>query len=324
MAKKSKKKKHNINKWYNNEEGVRNAGYDDSQYFDINTEEGQKNILQMQKSMKDPIYFIENFVKVRILDDSLSESDNGRIINIKLRDYQKDIIKNVLNERFLIFMLARQCGKTSTISMTYLWYLLFEDNYNILVLANEHSKAKEIITELKTMYENLPFWIQVGVKKYNENEIVFENGSRIVAKATTKKSGRGGTWNVVYVDEMAFIPENIIEDFMKSSFSTVTSGKTSKFIVTSTPQGRNYFWKMYNNAKSGDSEFKALFYPWYENPNYDEKFKEKIINTFGERFFRREYECVGENTFINIYDKIEKKYLKIKIGDFYKMCENEN
>jgi len=111
MAKKSKKKKHNINKWYNNEEGVRNAGYDDSEYFNINTEEGQKNILQMQKSMKDPIYFIENFVKLRVLDDSLSESQQGRIINIKLRDYQKDFICNILNERYLICMMGRQQGK---------------------------------------------------------------------------------------------------------------------------------------------------------------------------------------------------------------------
>ena len=110
MTKKSKKK-HIIKKWYNNEEGVRNAGYDDSKYFDINTKEGQQNIIHMKKSMKNPEYFIENFVKLRVLDESLDESQQGRVVNIKLREYQKDLIKNVINERFIVAMMARQMGK---------------------------------------------------------------------------------------------------------------------------------------------------------------------------------------------------------------------
>jgi len=330
---------------YNNNE-LKFIEQSDKTDFLVESENGYIPIKQSLKTVKYQIYEIETHSgkKLKCADEHILIDQNNKEVYVKdleLHDYIKTkdgsekIVKKVIHKEFdnmydleleynhLYYTNDILSHNTSTVSMMFLWYLLFEDNYNILVLANDHTKSKEIIQEIKTMYENLPFWMKVGAKKYNENEIIFENGSRIIAKATTAKSGRGGTFNIVYADELAFVNDNVIDDFMKSSFSTVTSGKSSKFIVTSTPQGRNYFWKMYMKAKNGDSEFKALFYPWYLHPDRDETFKEKIIKTFNNRYFRREYDCVGENTFINIYDKIEKKYLKIKIGDFYKMCENE-
>jgi len=294
MAKrKTKKKKQNKSilecdsTWYNGMTGVLKAGVDVSEFFH-DTEEGHYRMEEVQKCMKDPKYFINHYVHIRTAD--------GDIIQVTLRDYQEDFVENILNERFLITMMARQMGKTSTVSMCFLWYLLFKDNFRILVLANVEDKAKEIIEEIKTMIEHLPVWLQEGIKAWNEKTISLANGSKISARATTKKSGRGSVNSIVYVDELAFIDENIVSGFMKSALPSITAGKDTKMIITSTPQGRNYFWKMYTEAKNRISEFKHLFYEWTRHPDRGEDFKNTIISTLGERAWRGEYLCAFEGS----------------------------
>jgi len=276
--KKSKKDKTSI--WYNGIKGVKKSN--------VNINLSDEQIKEIKKCMQDPFYFIEKYVKLRTLDNGIS--------NIKLRKYQKDMIGKMFNNRFLIAMMARQMGKTSTVSIFFLWHLLFHDNFSILVLANVQKKAKEIIDEIKNMYKKLPIWLQEGVEEWNKLSITLESGSKISAEATKDDSGRGSTHNIVYIDEMAFIHDSIISEMMKATFPIITSGKKTKLIITSTPRGRNYFWKMYTDAKRGKSVFKHVFYHWKEHPDRDEKFKENIINTFGERYWSREFECSFDGT----------------------------
>ena len=301
--KKSQKKKKKGSIWYNGIVGVKKLG------VKLSITEYQKN--ELQKCMDDPFYFIEKYVKLRTLKDGIT--------NIKLRSYQKDMIKKMFKEQFTITMMARQMGKTSTVSMFFLWNLLFNDEFSVLVLANVQKKAKEVIDEIKIMIKNLPVWLQEGVEEWNKLSIKFENGSKISAEATKEDSGRGSTHNIVYIDEMAFIRDNIISEMMKAVLPIITSDTSgkSKIIITSTPKGRNYFWKMYMDAKRGYSIFKHNFYHWTELKTRDEKFKQGIIDTFGQRYFSREFECVGPETEITVRDKGSGEIKKICISDLY-------
>ena len=288
--KKTKKKQQKVNLYYNNEYNVRKEG------LKFKLEEWQEN--EINRCSCDPFYFIENYIKIRNVD-------NQELIPMKLRSYQHDMIQNILDERFVITMMSRQMGKTSTCSVLFLWYSLFKSNHKILVLANVQEKATEIIEEMQTMIKEIPLWLQKGVTEWNKKSITFENGSKIRATATTHRSGRGGTFNIVYIDEMAFIEENIIEKLMRSVFPSISSGTTTKMIITSTPQGRNYFWKLWtksirayksNNEALIKDAFKPLFYQWTEHPNRDESFKQSIITKFNLKVWRAEYECLFEGS----------------------------
>jgi hypothetical protein len=279
-TKKVKGAKKDSNMFYNGKRGIKKAGV----VIDL-TEEQEEEI---RKCANDPIYFINNYIKIRMADRGIQQ--------IILRDYQEDFIMKMVKDRFLITMMARQMGKTSTVAMLFLWYILFYDNFTILVLANIEKKAKDIIKLIKPMIKNLPLWMQEGVEEWNKLSITFENGSSIEAEATKEDSGRGGMHNIVYVDEMAFISDNIIGEMMKAAFPVISSGQTTKLIITSTPKGKNYFWKMWANAVKGVGFFKHVYYDWTMLKTRKPDFERGIIDTFGERYWAREFLCSFEGT----------------------------
>lgn len=232
------------------------------------------------KCTENPEYFIEKYMKVVSLDEGL--------VKFKLRSYQKRIIAGCHNNRNSIILSGRQSGKTITMAGYILWYALFNPDKIVAILANKGATAREILSRITIALEAIPFFLQPGCEVLNKSSIEFANGAKIIAAATSASSIRGLSVNLLYLDEFAFV-ENAIE-FYKSTFPVVTSGKTTKVIVTSTPNGMNLFYKLWSNAKQGISTFIPIEVKWTEVPGRDKKWREETIKDLGEAGFRQEYE----------------------------------
>jgi hypothetical protein len=250
----------------------------------------QEHQIEIAKCMADPVYFISTYVRIKYVDEE-------ELVLFKPRDYQLEMLEKMLNYREVIVKLPRQAGKTSIVSALLLWHLLFINNYSVLVAAHVLSKAEDIIAAIKGMFENLPDFLQRGVKEYNKRNIIFESNARIRAAATQGNSARGDTYNLIYLDEFAFVPTHVADAFIRSVMPVVSSGKTTKTFITSTPQGMNMFYDMWKAAKEGASGYQWVEIKWNQVPNRDEVFKKKIISQFGEDYFNQEYgaEFIGSS-----------------------------
>ena len=232
---------------------------------------------------EDPIHFIESYMKVVTIDQGL--------VPFVMYDFQRRIVQSVFDNRFTICKIPRQSGKTTTMIACILHLILFNPNYRAAILANKLKTATEIMDRLKVAYENLPKWLQQGIVEWNKTSITLENGSKLICSSTSSSAVRGSSYNFLLLDEFAFVPEQIAEEFFSSVYPTITSGTTSKTVIVSTPNGLNLFYKMWENAKNKRSEFNPIEAHWWEVPNRDEKFKEVTIRNTSERQWMSEYEC---------------------------------
>jgi len=169
--------------------------------------------------------------------------------------------------------------------------ILFNESQNIAILANKGSLARELLNKIQLAYEHLPKWLQQGVVVWNKGNIELENGSKIVSAATSSSAIRGGSFNLIFLDEFAFVPQNMAEDFFASVYPTISSGKTSKVIIVSTPNGMNHFYRMWSDAKDGRSLYVPVEVHWSEVPGRDEKWKEETVKNTSPEQFRQEFEC---------------------------------
>jgi len=228
-------------------------------------------------------YFLENYVKIDAVDDGL--------VKFQLRDYQHRMIDSIVDNRYTIMLTARQIGKSTITAAVALHYALFRSRYKVGLLANKDDLAKELLDKIFTAFENLPLWLQQGVKKMDAHELVLENGSRIFARATSKSAVRGRSINCLILDEFAHINENLAQEFYASTFPTISSGKTTKLVIISTPKGYNLYHKLWTDAENQRNTFNPVKVLWYEVPGRDEAWrKEQIANT-SEELFRQEHEC---------------------------------
>ena len=251
-------------------------------------------VTEFMKCAQDPEYFIERYVKIVNIDEGL--------VNFNLYDYQKDIVTTAVEERFVICKMPRQCGKTTTIAGVLLWYVIFHENFNIAILANKLAQAREILSRIQLAYEHLPKWLQQGITEWNKGNMELENGSKILASATSSSAIRGGSFNLVYLDEFAFVDNNMQESFFASVYPTISSGKTSKVLITSTPNGLNMFYKIWADSEVGKNDYKRIDVHWSQVPGRDQRWKEETIRNTSEEQFRVEFECefVGSsNTLIS-------------------------
>ena len=232
---------------------------------------------------EDPIHFIENHMKVVTIDQGL--------VPFVMYDFQRRIVRSVFDNRFTICKIPRQSGKTTTMIACILHLILFNPNYRAAILANKLKTATEIMDRLKVAYENLPKWLQQGIVEWNKTSITLENGSKLICSSTSSSAVRGSSYNFLLLDEFAFVPEQIAEEFFSSVYPTITSGTTSKTVIVSTPNGLNLFYKMWENAKNKKSEFNPIEAHWWEVPGRDDKFKEVTIRNTSERQWISEYEC---------------------------------
>jgi hypothetical protein len=194
---------------------------------------------------------------------------------------------------------------------------LFQDSQNIAILANRGQTARDILSKYQLAYENLPQWLQQGVITWNKSYVELENGSKIVASSTSSSAARSGSFNIVFLDEFAFVPGNIANEFFTSVYPVITAGTKTKIIIVSTPNGMNLFYKIWTDAVNKRNNYIPFEIHWSMVPGRDEKWKEETIKNTSEHQFRQEFECVDGDTLIEIYDKETKEYSKIRIVDFY-------
>jgi len=244
----------------------------------------KSQIKEYKKCMDDIIYFAQTYFKIVHIDDGL--------ITIVLTDYQKDILKLFCEERFVVLLQARQSFKSTTTTIFLLWFMLFNDYKTIALLANKAEAARELLSRIQLAYENLPTWLQQGVVEWNKGSFELENGSKILAASTSSSGIRGKSIAVLYIDEAAFIPNNIAEEFMRSVYPTISSGKKSKVFQSSTPNGLNLFYKLVEDAKAKRNKYKYYEVLWDRVPGRDQEWKEETIANTSIEAFSQEHDCL--------------------------------
>ena len=296
----------------------------------VSQEFTKENILEFQKCMNDPQYFIEKYIKIVSLDRGL--------ISFDMYPFQKEMVGTFHNNRFSICKLPRQSGKTTTIISYILHYVLFNESVNVAILANKAATARDILSRLQLAYENLPKWLQQGIMSWNKGSLELENGSRIVASSTSSSAVRGGSYNLIFLDEFAFVPTNIAEEFFSSVYPTISSGKTTKVIIVSTPNGMNLFYKLWTDAETKKNTYVPIEVHWSEVPGRDEKWKKETISNTSETQFAKEFECeflgsintlihpskikvipskkpITSNAGLDIYEKPKKESVYVIVAD---------
>ncbi len=243
----------------------------------------KKQIEEVVKCLDDPKYFIEQYLKIVTIDKGL--------VPFEMYDFQRKMVDTFHDNRFTICKLPRQSGKSTIIVSYLLHYVLFNDNVNVAILANKSSTARDLLGRLQLAYEHLPKWMQQGVLNWNKGSLELENGSRIVAASTSSSAVRGSTFNIIFLDEFAYVPNNIAEEFFSSVYPTISSGKSSKVMIVSTPHGMNMFYKMWVDATNKNNNFVPVEVHWSEVPGRDEKWKEETIKNTSESQFATEFEC---------------------------------
>jgi len=243
----------------------------------------KKQIQEVVKCLESPKYFIENYLKIVTIDKGL--------VPFEMYDFQRKMVDTFHDNRFTICKLPRQSGKSTIIVSYLLHYVLFNDNVNVAILANKSSTARDLLGRLQLAYEHLPKWMQQGVLNWNKGSLELENGSRIVAASTSSSAVRGSTFNIIFLDEFAYVPNNIAEEFFSSVYPTISSGKSSKVMIVSTPHGMNMFYKMWIDATNKNNNFVPVEVHWSEVPGRDEKWKEETIKNTSESQFATEFEC---------------------------------
>ena len=243
----------------------------------------KEQILEFMACKNDPVYFAKNHVKIVSLDEGL--------VPFQPYDFQERLIQNFHDNRFNICKMPRQTGKSTTSVSYLLHYAVFNDNVNIGILANKAATARDLLGRLQTAYENLPKWMQQGIISWNKGSLELENGSKILAASTSASAVRGMSFNILFLDEFAFVPNHIADSFFASVYPTITSGKSTKVIMVSTPHGMNHFYRYWHDAERGKNEYIPTDVHWSEVPGRDEVWKEQTIANTSEQQFKIEFEC---------------------------------
>jgi hypothetical protein len=270
----------------------------------IKVEYTAEQVLEYIKCSQNAIHFIKKYCKIVNVDKGL--------VNFDLWPFQEEMVGKFDLNRFVICKMPRQVGKTTTVASYLLWKILFTSDYNVAILANKDRQAREILSRVQLMFEHLPKWLQMGVVEWNKGNIELENGSKILASATSSSAIRGGSFNLVYLDEFAFVPTNIQEDFFASVYPTISSGQTSKVLITSTPNGMNLFYKLWVDSVEGRNFYERVDVHWSQIPGRDDKWRQETISNTSEDQFRQEYECLDGETEIEIFENNTTKKVAIK------------
>ena len=249
----------------------------------VSTQFTKKQVAEYMKCAQDPVYFIRKYIRIVSLDEG--------IVPFDMYNFQEDMVGKFHKHRFNICKLPRQSGKSTIVTAYLLWYVLFNANVNVAILANKAPTAREMLGRLQLSYENLPKWMQQGILGWNKGALELENGSKILASSTSASAVRGMSFNIIFLDEFAFVPNHIAEQFFASVYPTISSGKSTKVIIISTPHGMNQFYKLWHDAERGANNYVATEVHWSEVPGRDAKWKQQTIENTSEAQFRVEFEC---------------------------------
>ena len=243
----------------------------------------QAQIVEFLKCKDDPVYFAKQYVKIVSLDEGLTQ--------FQPYDFQEKLINNFHDNRFNICKMPRQTGKSTTVVSYLLHYVVFNDSVTIGILANKAATARELLGRLQIAYENLPKWMQQGIIAWNRGNLELENGSKILAASTSASAVRGMSFNILFLDEFAFVPNHVADSFFASVYPTITSGKQTKVIIVSTPHGMNHFYRLWHDAERSKNEYVPTDVHWSEVPGRDSAWKATTIANTSEQQFKVEFEC---------------------------------
>ncbi len=249
----------------------------------VSTQFTKKQVAEYMKCAQDPVYFIREYIRIVSLDEG--------VIPFDMYDFQEGMVEKFHEHRFNICKLPRQSGKSTIVTAYLLWYVLFNANVNVAILANKAPTAREMLGRLQLSYENLPKWMQQGIVGWNKGSLELENGSKILASSTSASAVRGMSFNIIFLDEFAFVPNHIAEQFFASVYPTISSGKSTKVIIISTPHGMNQFYKLWHDAERNANNYVATEVHWSQVPGRDDKWKQQTIENTSEAQFRVEFEC---------------------------------
>jgi len=243
----------------------------------------QEMLQEYVKCSKDPVYFAKTYIKIVHVDHGL--------VPFNMYDYQAEITQKITDNRRVAVLTARQSGKTTTAVAVILHYILFNEFKTVAILANKGDAAREVLSRVQLAYEALPKWMQQGVEEWNKGNITLENGCKIYAGTTSSSAIRGKSISFLYLDEVAFIEG--YDEFFASVYPTISSGESTKLLMTSTPNGLNHFWKTCKGAEEGTNGYEFVKVMWDDVPGRDEKWKNETLAAldYDEQKFKQEYEC---------------------------------
>lgn len=260
----------------------------------------------------DPVYFIRTYMRIVHVDEGLVMFD--------MWDFQQDMMRAMVSNRFFVSKCPRQVGKSIVTAGFILHYILFNKDRSVAILANKQGTAMEILDRVKKAFRYLPDFLQQGVTVWNKGDIELENGSKVSAHATSSDSIRGFSYSMIFIDEVAFIPHNEWEEFWRSTYPTISSGKKTKVIMVSTPNGMNHFYTIWQKAESKKSKFFAFRIHWSQVPGRDEQWKEETIANTSEEAFAQEHECLWGKSIVTIRDRFGI-IQNIQIEELYKLLD---
>jgi len=243
----------------------------------------KRQVSEFLKCANDPVYFAMKYVKIINLDEGL--------VPFKMYDFQEKLVDNFHKNRFNICKMPRQSGKSTTVVSYLLHYAIFNDSVTIGILANKAQTARDLLGRLQIAYENLPKWMQQGIIAWNKGSMELENKSKIIAASTSASAVRGMSFNIIFLDEFAFVANHLADDFFSSVYPTISSGKSTKVIIVSTPRGMNHFYRLWHDAELGRNEYVTTDVHWSEVPGRDDVWKEQTIANTSEQQFKVEFEC---------------------------------
>jgi len=242
-------------------------------------------LAEYMKCEKDPLYFIETYMRI-------IQAGKGQV-KFVLRDYQREMIKSMHENRFTIIATARQAGKSTAVCAFILWYIVFHSAKTVGMLANKGETAREILGKVRFAYRLLPKWCQQGVATLNKGKLELENDSRVVASATGSGTIRGYTCDILFIDEAAWVED--WDEFYTAVYPTISSSDVTKVIQVSTPNGLNHFHTTWVGANNTDPKkwngFHPIMVTWRDVPGRDEKWKHDTLAAmnFDQAKFDQEY-----------------------------------
>jgi hypothetical protein len=278
----------------------------------------QEMINENVRCSQDIVYFAEKYFYI-------VNPDRGKI-KIPLYEWQKKVLKSYvetpMGKRHVIVKIPRQQGKTTVTTIFLLWYALYNKDKTVAIAAHKQDAAIDILKRIKTSITMMPIWLQQGLLEdgWNKKTVTFENGSRIIASATSTEALTSYTINLLFLDEFAKVQDHIAEEFITSTYPVVTAGETTKIIMVSTPKGLNLFYEFWSRAirENDQNNFFPVKVNWWEIPGRDDAWKERTIADIGPVRFSQEFQCVKSETIINVRDRETNLEEKLKIVDLFK------
>ena len=260
-------------KYYNGNPNLKRSG--------VKVSWTEEMIQEWIKCSQDVVYFVKTYMKIVNVDRGL--------IAFEPYDYQIEMLQAMQNEKYCIFATSRQAGKSTVTCGFILWYIIFHDNKNVALLANKAETAREILSKIQLAYQHLPKWLQQGVLEWNKGSFHLENNSQVLATATSSDNIRGFSINLLFIDEAAFVGN--WDEFFTSVYPTISSGKTTKVVLVSTPSGLNHFYSIWQNAISGKNGYKPIMVRWDRVPGRDEEWLKNTLAglNFDQEKFDQEF-----------------------------------